>query len=371
MSISSRIQPRFFFPGFRIPVFLFFAIIPFVWGGCSDVPYYWQAGMGQWEIISKRRHIEEVLADPVVNEETKRKLRLVLRVREFSTSDLALPADGNIRYYTDLGRPYVTWLVVAAQPLALQEYKFCYFIVGCLGYRGFFHKADAEELAHQLQGEGLDVYLRPVTAYSTLGWFDDPVLSTFLRSGDIQLMGTVIHEQAHTRVFIKGDTAFNESFAGFVERAGMRRYLSRGGPENGKMLQRYEEIRADRQLYQEIVLKGRDRLHSLYESQLPTGEKLRQKQLLIEKMRGDYRNQRKSFKILNYDEWFDRPLNNAQLVGFGYYNRYLDAFAALFAEQGRDFERFHRAVEKLGALEPAQRKIRLTELEKKIASRHP
>ncbi|HKI97874.1 MAG TPA: aminopeptidase [bacterium] len=347
------------------------ALLPLL-GGCSQIAYYWQAGLGQWEILHKREPISEVLADPAVSAETKRKLRLVLSVQDFATKALALPTKGHYTTYADLGRPYVSWLVVATPALSLAEHRFCYPIVGCLGYRGYFAKADAQAEAAELHADGLDTLVRPVRAYSTLGWFNDPVLNTFLAGDDTELIGTIIHEQTHRLYFLKGATDFNESFAVFVEGEGVRRYLSQPG-ENPALITRYEAIRADQQRFLDIVRRGRARLAELYGSDLPDADKRTRKPALFEAMRQDYQKERSSFTLLNYDDWFAQPLNNAYLAGVEQYARHVAAFRALFIESGRDFPRFYAAVEALGALPADEREARLNRLEHKVVARseHP
>lgn len=355
-------------------------------GGCTDLSFYWQAGVGQLKIINNRRPIAEVLEDEKVPQETKRKLRVILGAQTFATRELLLPEEGHYRYYTDLGRKYVSWLVVAAEPLSLRGYRFCYPIAGCLSYRGYFDKADAEALAAELGrvdggGKGLDVLVRPVRAYSTLGWFDDPVLNTFLDDSEIQLAGTIIHEQTHRLYFLKGETAFNESFATFVEEEGLRRYLAHRALKTGSAtgradhanpsaatgrMQRFEVIRGDRNRFREIVLGGRERLAAMYRADLTDAEKRRRKPALFEALREDYRKQRQSFKILNYDGWFNQPLNNAHLVGFAQYSLHVEAFRELFRQNDGDFRRFYRAVRALGGLDPKTRQARLQALEKKL-----
>jgi predicted aminopeptidase len=346
------------------------ALLPLL-GACSQVAYYWQAGLGQWEILHARRPIAEVLADPAVDAEVKRKLRLILDVQAFGTAHLALPEDGHYTTYADLGRSTVSWLVVAAPPLSVEAHEFCYLIVGCLGYRGYFAQDDADALAAGLREEGLDVLVRPVRAYSTLGWFADPVLNTFLAGDDAQLPGTILHEQAHRRYFLKGDTDFNESFAEFVAHEGVRRYLEQPGRPAG-LFARFDAGRADEQRFQAIVRRGRERLAGLYASSLPDAEKLARKPALFEALRRDYQNERSSFTLYDYDDWFAQPLNNAYLVGVTQYARHIAAFRALFGESGRDFARFYAAVEALGRLPADQREARLNELEHTVvAQSHP
>ena len=332
--------------------------------GCSDAAYYWQAGLGQWDILSRRRAIGEVLADPQVDEQVKAKLRLVLRVQAFGRERLGLTAASQFHYYSDLGREYVTWLVVASDAYAIKEYQHCYFIVGCLGYRGFFAKEEAGEFAAELAEEGYDVLVRPVRAYSTLGWFDDPVLNTFINSGDLNLISTILHEQAHTLMFVKGDTAFNESFSTFVEEEGVRRFLEQE-PSGAARLTRYHAINEERRRFRELVIRGRERLERLYASGLAQAKLAAEKPRLFLMLKEDYQRERNSFKIVSYDGWFNRKLNNAHLVGMQHYRSWVKAFRVLFDQHGGDFARFYEAVRELAERPKDEREARLKSLEEK------
>ncbi|MDH4247073.1 MAG: aminopeptidase, partial [Deltaproteobacteria bacterium] len=292
----------------------------------------------------------------------------------FATQELGLPQKGHYRFYTDLDRPQVSWLVVATPALSLREHTFCYLIVGCLGYRGYFLREDADAMAAELTAQGLDVLVRPVRAYSTLGWFDDPVLNTFLQGPEVDVVGTVIHELAHRRYFLSGDTAFNESYATFVEEAGLERFLHRtaeiGGASPVTALERWRALQADEERFQTLVARTVERLEALYASDTTEEVKRREKTALFTKFREDYQSARGSFTLSNYEGWFAQALNNAHLVGMGHYTRYVRAFKALFAEQGGQFEPFYRAVEALGALPEAERRTRLAQLEMQGA-KHP
>jgi predicted aminopeptidase len=342
---------------------LLFAVLLFC-SSCSDVAYYWQAFSGQAEILNKRRPIPEVLADSAVPDGVKAKLRWVLAVQDFASASLAEPREGNYRYYADLGRPVVTWLVVAAPELEMREHQWCYPIAGCLGYRGYFDRADAQALAKALSADGFDVAIRPVRAYSTLGWFDDPVLNTFLGEEDVDLAATIIHEQAHRRLWVAGDTTFNESFAGFVEREGLRRFAESRRASGGEALWlRYAALEAERDRFTELVLHARTGLLTLYASPLTPEEKRKRKQEAIAALRADYQKQRDAFKLSDYESWFAQPLNNAHLVGIAQYQSRRDAFRALFQQQGGDFAKFFTAVEALGKRPAAEREAALDRLE--------
>ena len=347
--------------GVRVVPLLALLLAALLLAGCSNTSFYWQATSGHFSILNKRRPIEKVLQDPATPADTARKLRLIQQVQAFAALELALPERGHYRYYADLGRPYVSWLVVAAQPLALEEHSFCYLIVGCLGYKGFFDKEDARLEMEALRKTGLDVMMRPVTAYSTLGWFDDPVLNTFIRGSDIGLISTVIHELAHQVVFLPGETAFNESFAATVEEEGVRRFLA-GDAEKAAMLAEYEAGEADSARFNAILVAGRKKLEALYAATLDGEEMRARKEEVFESMREAYRAERNSFKVYHYESWFERPLNNAHMVGVGHYAEHVPAFRALLRQSGGDFPRFYEAVIALGGLEPEKRAERLKEL---------
>ena len=356
---NCRVKPAAVRP-IRIGLFLL-AIVTLT--GC-ELGYYWQAAGGQLEILRKRRPIEEVLADEGVDQAVKAKLRLVLAVQEFGVERLSLPAEGKYLLYADLGRPNVSWLVVASEEFAIKAVEHCFLIVGCLGYRGYFDKADANALAEELAAENFDVRVRPVRAYSTLGWFDDPVLNTFLQSVDeLGVIGTIIHEQAHRLLFVKGDTTFNESFAHFVEAQGTGLFLAERGDDGAAPLERYRAQGTDRDRFRTIVKRGAERLNRLYRSELTAEEMRVEKIQLFDRMRRDYQNEKNSFIIDNYDGWFDQPLNNAHLVSFTFYESRVAAFRALFVENEEDFSRFFAAVRTLAELPQEERRARLDMLE--------
>ena len=211
-------------------------------GGCSDLSYYGQGVGGHLSVMAKRQPIEEVVADPATERDLKQDLQVVMEARQLAKEVLHLPVADNFRTYVDIGRPYVVWNVVAAPAYSLAAYEWCYPVVGCLPYRGYFNKADAENFADSLRTNGLDVHLYGVSAYSTLGWFDDPVLNTIIKRDEIRLAGLIFHELSHQEVFVKGDTAFNEGFSVTVELEGVRRWLKH--KESPELMQKYQRRKA-------------------------------------------------------------------------------------------------------------------------------
>jgi len=192
-------------------------------GGCTTLSYYRQSVSGQWELWEKRRPIDEVIAAPDTPSALRKKLQSVLAMRDFASAELALPDNDSYRSYADLQRPFVVWNVFAAKPFAMTLKRWCFPFAGCVGYRGYFSQTEAQKFADEQAAAGLEVYVGGVAAYSTLGWFDDPMLNTVLNRSPARIAGLVFHELAHQQLYIKGDTAFNEAFATTVELGGVRR----------------------------------------------------------------------------------------------------------------------------------------------------
>ncbi|MDH4224249.1 MAG: aminopeptidase [Deltaproteobacteria bacterium] len=326
-------------------------------GQWEEIPYYWQGAKGQWEILSHSRPILEVLEDPAVTPKEKERLKVVLQAQAVAISEMDYPDDIGYTTYAKLDRPQVSWVVVASHPLAIKAYLRCYPVLGCLSYRGYFKREEAEAFARELDSKGYDTFIRPVQAYSTLGWFEDPVVSPMLEGSALDLVRTVIHEQGHRIVFAPGDTNFNESFASFLELEGTRRYLNR--LNDPRMKNRLAAQVADEQRFQAILERGRAKLISLYAADLGVDEKRSAKQQIFREMVQDYQNQKKYFKVWVPAGWFKGGMNNAHLVALGQYTTYVQAFAALLKECGGDFPRFYIAAQKLAQAPPDQRAARL------------
>ncbi|MBI5783517.1 MAG: aminopeptidase, partial [Gammaproteobacteria bacterium] len=197
--------------------------------GCASPGYYLHAVSGQIEILNKRRPVEEVLNDPATTPQTRQQLKLVRRLRDFASRELGLPDNDSYRSYTDLERPFVVWDVFAAPELSLEPKQWCFLVAGCVPYRGYFARDEAEQFAADLKQDGYDVYVGGVPAYSTLGWFNDPLLNTFIHRSEPELAGLLFHELAHQKIYVSGDTTFNESFATVVELEGVKRWSQQNG----------------------------------------------------------------------------------------------------------------------------------------------
>lgn len=324
--------------------------------GCS---YYGQLAVGQLELLRQREPIEGLIADDSRDAALRQRLGEVLQARRFASQALALPDNDSYRLYAELGRPYVVWNLFATEEFSVKPLEHCFPIAGCVAYRGYFRQGAARGEAARLRLSGLDTHVAGVEAYSTLGWFADPLLSSMLRRNDEQLAALIFHELAHQRLYLPGDTAFNESYATFVEREGLRQWRAyRGLP------QRDEQARVRSRQLVELLLETRQRLDQLYASGRSPGEMRALKQAEFATLRQRYRHLRDSRwnGDKRFDRWFAQPLNNATLLPFGLYDRWVPAFAALFEQCERDWARFHQAVAALTELPADEREAKLSKL---------
>ena len=321
--------------------------------------YYLQAAKGQWELTRKREPIDEVLARDDTPPELAARLRLVQDARQFAIDELALPDNDTYRTYADLEREYVLWSVYAAPEFSLTPRTWCFPVAGCVSYRGYFSKAAAEREAARLDADGYDVAVGGVAAYSTLGKLRDPVLNTMMNWDDERLVAVLFHELAHQVVYVKGDTAFNESFATAVEEVGLRRWLESRG-ENAAMT-RYEDRRRVTQDLMRLMQAARSDLEALYERDVDEAEKRRHK-----KARFDALSDEIAALLRRHGRdparWVDEELNNARLIPMALYEGLLPAFRALLAQCRQDLECFYAAAADLGEESPARRSASLEAL---------
>lgn len=336
------------------------AVIALALAGCSttiaDLGYYWQTVKGHWQILSRARPVDEVIADPGTTPVLRARLEAAQQLRAFSVTELKLPDNGSYRGYADLGRTFVVWNVVATPEFSLVPYQWCFPVAGCVTYRGYYEQAAADQEAAGLQAQGHDVQVGGVAAYSTLGWFDDPLLSTFIAYPEVELGRLIFHELAHQVVYVKGDTVFNESFATAVEQIGLEHWLDRHGtPEQRAAWIAWQRRRDD---FLALLQRTRARLEALY-GRGGAPEALRPaKAAIFATLRAEYRQLRdgqwNGFK--GYDRWFDRELGNAHLAAVAAYTAWVPAFRRLHAQVGGDFRHFYEAVADLARLDPAARR---------------
>lgn len=329
--------------------------------GCAGPGYYLQSIGGHLHLMSKRVPIERVINDDETPETLRRRLSLALAVREFASRELDLPDNGSYRSYVDLARPHVSWTVVAAPALSLQPKSWCFPVVGCVAYRGYFDEGSARRYARELEKTGYDVHVAGVEAYSTLGWFDDPLLSTMVAKPDYRLAGILFHELAHQRLYVADDSAFNEAYAVVMEREGVERWLAEvGDPE---LLRAHRVDAKRREQFLTLVQQTRKALESLYAGPLAEAEKRAEKTRIFDRMGARYAVLRAQWGgYPGYDAWFASGPNNAKLALVAIYDAYVLAFQRLLASKGGDLEAFNAACAALAGLGKNARKAELERL---------
>lgn len=336
--------------------FSFFIVISLIFwlDGCANLPYYAQAVDGQLDILRRAQPISTIVTDPNADKKLKRVLSKVVLLRKFASHDLKLPDNDSYTSYADLKRPYVVWNVYATPEFSTELKKWCFVGAGCVDYRGFFSKEDAEHFAKGLNSKGYDVHVGGIRAYSTLGWFDDPVLNTFLSYSEIELAGLIFHELAHQVVYVQDDSVFNESFATMVEQEGINRWLESNGTTEQQGAFSAKQNRED--IFIKLVLNYRNRLKELFSSKVSDSEKRVSKLHIFSEMRRDFARLRAAdIGFSNYDKWFSLELNNALLATISTYTQLVPAFHALLMQQGGDLESFFDTVKEISKLTEKER----------------
>jgi predicted aminopeptidase len=325
---------------------------------CSTLGYYAQSIGGEMDVLSRRQPISRLVNDQTQPRQLRVKLDTVMRIRRYASAVLKLPDNGSYTSYVDLGRPYAVWNVFAAPELSLHLKEWCFPIAGCVRYRGYFKEHAAQAYAKALSAEGCDTYVGGAVAFSTLGWFDDPVFSTLMNFSDARLAGVIFHELAHQQLYIEDDTAFNEGFAMTVQLEGVNAWLKSNG--DAAQAAEYARFLAHQEGFIALVRRTREQLQSLYESSATPDEKRRQKHCLLVAMARSYEQLKVRWGGDNgYDGWFAGGVNNAKLAAVGTYRDYVPCFRQLFRRSGGDFAAFYRAVAAIGALPKGQRLARL------------
>jgi predicted aminopeptidase len=348
---------HFFHPVMRI----FVTGLALLLAGCSTAAYYKQAITGHWHVLSLRRPIKVIMEDQDIQPQLQQRLTTAQALRDFAHQELQLPDNGSYRNYADLQRPFLVKTVFATAPLSLQLRQWCFPIAGCVSYRGYFSATAAQRFAERLQDQGDDVYVANVPAYSTLGWFDDPLLNTFIYWPVGRLAELIFHELAHQRLYITGDTEFNESFATTVGNLGARLWLERYGTAQEK--QTYATYKRIQEHFVNLVQKTREELAHIYASDKSDAAKQASKQQCLLALQKRYQALTKSLDIqTGYDAWFKEGLNNAKLASVSTYTRWVPAFDILFEQADGDFVAFYRAAEIVGNLKHSERRATLQSL---------
>jgi len=329
--------------------------------GCTTVGYYSQAIGGHLSLMRARQPIDELLADPDTDETLRTQLQTLTEARAFAIDALQLPDTDSYRTYAATGKRYITWNVIAAGEFTVSPTTWCFPVAGCVSYRGYFDEADAEAYAAELAEQGQDVTLGGASAYSTLGWFDDPVLDTMLSRDDLRYVSTLFHEMAHQKLYVKDDSSFNEAYATFVEQDSVRRWLI--ARDQASRIDGYDARLERGEQFVALLAQTRAELVTLYATEQPPAKMRTGKRATFERMRERYAALKASWDgYAGYDGWFARELNNARLVSVATYRRDVPAFAALMEDADGDLTVFHQLAAEVAALADAQRAERMDDL---------
>jgi len=335
--------------------------------GCTTLRYYAQSVHGQLDLIGKRQPIEALLAAPEISNKLHQRLQRVLKIRDFASDQLGLPENASYRSYADLGRTAMVWSVVATPEFSMQPKQWCYLVVGCAAYRGYFSQQQAEEFAVDLRNEGLDVVVEAVPAYSTLGWFDDPIPSTVINWSEPHLAGLIFHELAHQKLYFKDDSQFNEAFAMAVEQLGVEQWMAAQDNRKGFVHWREQEVREE--AFIQLLLQARQRLMALFAQPLATPKMRMAKAAEFERLHTEYAELKQRWGgYAGYDRWFERKLNNARLASVATYRHLLPGLLALYAQAGSNFASFYQACEALKGLTPEMRSRQIEQLTRLVAN---
>ncbi|TFW26249.1 aminopeptidase [Massilia arenosa] len=327
---------------------------------CSTLNYYAQAAHGQLALLSDARPVDDWLADVKTDAKLRKRLESARKIRAYAVAELGLPDNQSYKNYASLQRPFVLWNVVATPELSLKPMQWCFPIAGCVAYRGYYSKDDAQTYAKELRADGNDVQVGGVPAYSTLGWFNDPLVSTFINYPDAELARLIFHELAHQVAYIAGDSQFNESFATTVEEEGVKRWLDAFG--NDQMRDAYTRYSSRKKDFLRLLLDARAKLDTAYKAPTSVEQKRADKARIFQELKDEYQVLKEQWGgYAGYDRFFNEPLSNAHLASIATYNDYVPAFRALLAKE-RTFPRFYAAVKQLSTQDKAVRDRRLKAL---------
>lgn len=325
--------------------------------GCTTVSYYTQAIRGHLALTIVGKPVDSLITSEDTSPQLRDKLTLSRQALQFARDRLRLPVGDAFTDYVVLEHPWVVVNLVAVPEFSLQPHQWCYPVLGCQAYRGYFHLEDARKEEQKYRNKGYDTFIGAVTAYSTLGWFDDPLHSGFTNLADDRMVALMFHELAHRVVYIKGDTAFNESFATAVELEGLRLWLDqRGDPAAFVQALKQLELRNSTHA---LVAATSTELEQLYQQQsvLSKSSLREQKQRLFDQLNSSYEHLLSS-RSGNKTGPFGHPpvaFNNARIALFAQYNQHVPAFRQLLKQSGYDFPAFYSAAEALSRKPDDQR----------------
>lgn len=334
----------------------FLLIVILLQSACTDLGYYWHSTKGHLALMNKRVDIDDMLESPDLDADLRQRLLLVKNIRAFSVDELALPDSGSYHNYVQLDRDYLLQNLFAAKEFSTQLHKWCFPVAGCLSYRGYYDEELLNEYANQLRAQNFDLHIAYVPAYSTLGWFDDPVLSSFINWPDYRLAGLLFHELTHQRIYIDDDTQFNESLAVAIQQAGTELWLKANNEE--AQLDEFTRWIVYRREVVSLIEETRKKLTRLYRENLDDTTKRQIKQAIFDGSRESYAD---IAERLNYQggfkDWFAGELNNAKIGSVSAYNIHVPAFLAIIKSLKYDFEVFFTQVELIGTMDKPEREL--------------
>ena len=360
----------------RTPRRLLFAVVVLLavacgLGACSSIGYYSQSIGGHLGVLRAARPIDDWLEDPQTPDVLKQRLAKVRAMRRFAVTDLGLPDNRSYTTYADLKRPYVVYSVFATPELSLRLRQWCFPVVGCVSYRGYYSKEDAENFAASLRASGDDVYVGGIPAYSTLGYTTDPVLSTFIGLSEGEVARLIFHELAHQVVYVADDTTFNESFAVAVEEVGVKRWFAHeageGGFDEAAASAAYQLTNERKIAFVALLTTHRLALQDIFESDRDDAAKRAAKAAGFASLKADYEAAKRDpanalHQYGGYDLYFAKALNNANLAAIATYTQRVPAFTHMLANAHGDMPRFYGMVETLARLSKTERDARLDAL---------
>ena len=322
---------------------------------CSSPAYYFQASSGQLKLMRSRQDIQTILDDPTTTPELSSQLNTAAQIKAFALDELDLPGNGSYSSYVEVYTDALVWNVIATEEFSLQPKKWCFLVAGCVPYRGFFKQQKAMDSAARLRKKGMDVVVSPAGAYSTLGWFKDPLLSTMTTGSDVRLAAYLFHELAHQRLYKKGDGAFNEAYASFVEDIGVAMWLN--SKQRHDDLLQWQQLQTAGRDFSNMIAELRDELNLLYLSNEAESVKRTRKSEIFDSLPDVYEQlrQEKWQGGQYYNSWFDQPLNNARIALYDTYEGGRCAFKALFDKAKGDLREFHHLAEQKSQLQRAER----------------
>ena len=344
----------------RIILCLITAAVILSLSACGQLGYYMQAAKGQFQLISKRQPITNLLNSPTTSAPLREQLISANEIRGYALMRLGLEGNKGFSYYTDLGRRYVLWNVVAAPKYSIEPKTWCFPIAGCVAYKGYFNESGAEQERLELIDQDYDVLVYGVTAYSTLGWFSDPLLNTFINYPEIDLASLIFHELTHQILYIQDDSEFNEAFATAVELVLLKDWLQLKG--DSESLSTVELERSRHNVISGMVFDYREKLDHAYKKSVNDIEKAKKKKQLFGEMKSAYSALKKAGQGTRYyDWWFSRELGNADLLTVSTYYRLVPAFTKMI-EQHETLSEFFEDAITLSEMKKPLRDIRFDKL---------